>query len=289
MKFPLFVLVGDPFLCEEKRKDLTLALQKEFGSELPVSLRRAGDFSVKDLISEARTLPFLSLAQIFCLRDAHEFTKEEIALWGEYFKTPNPQSYIFFESDSLEKNHPFIQWANQAKQVYFLKAESARVASHFIQEKLKKAGKTISSDAQGMLEDQVGESYLFLDSVLERLIALAGEKKEIDRTLVSTLQEKLEQFKTDDLLNAISERNSAKALAVLDDLLDENFRDFPTVLGLLHWQLRRLWETRSNRFTRKEIEKILEGLFELDWQLKTGRAEGRYEIESWLVRTLELS
>lgn len=288
MTFPLFVLVGDPFLCEEKRKELLTSLQKEFGSNLSVSLRRAGDFSVKDLLSEARTLPFLSPAQVFCARDAHEFTKDEILLWGEYFKSPNPQSFIFFESDALEKTHPFIQWANQAKQVYFLQAESPRVASRFIQEKLKRAGKKITSDAQRLLEEQVGDSYLFLDSVLERLVALAGEKIEIDRSLVSAVQEKLEQFQTADLLNAISERNSAKALAVLNDLLDENFRDFPAVLGLLHWQLRRLWEVKgpSSRFTKRELEKILEGLFGLDWQLKTGRAEGRYEIESWLVRTL---
>lgn len=286
MKFPLFVLVGNLFLCEEKRKEIVSGLQKEFGQDLPLSLRRAGDFEVRSLLAEARTLPFLSPAQIFCLRDAQEFTKEEITLWGEYFKSPHPQSFIFFECESLEKNHPFLQWVHKTKQVYFLQAESSRVASQFIQDKLRKAGKKMTPDAQRLLEEQVGESYLFLDSVLERLITLAGQKTEIDRSLVLAVQEKLEQFQTGDLLNAISERNSAKALAVLNDLLDENFRDFPAVLGLLHWQLRRLWETRSPRFNRKELEKILDGLFDLDWQLKTGRAEGRYEIESWLVRTL---
>ena len=315
MKCPLFVLLGDRFLCEEKRKEILANLQKEFSAPLALTILRADEIILKDLFSQARTLPFLAPAQVFCIRDVDQFTKDEITLWGEYFKSASPRTFFIFEVESLDRNHPFLEGAGKTRQVFSLASEGEKFANRFIQEKLKQAGKRMTAEARKLLEERVGETYLFLDSLLEQLIAYSGEKPEIDRAMVEALEEKLESLEGEDLLQALAERNFTKALAVLNDLLELNFRDFPAVIGLLHWQFRRLWEAKRyqseglsereisfrlrvspnraagffkelSRFSREELEKILEGLFQLDWQLKTGRAEGRYEIERWLATAI---
>ncbi len=38
--------------------------------------------------------------------------------------------------------------------------------------------------------------------------------------------------------------------------------------------------------SRKKLEQALEGLFHLDWGLKSGRAEGAIDLEKWVVQTV---
>ena len=315
MKFPAFVLIGDPFLTEQKRKEILSTLAGSVRSPLPLTLRRGGETPIAEILTEARTLPFLVSAQAFCVRDADQLSKNDLALLDEYFKSPNLKSFFFFESESMGRDHPLAQSAAKAHQVFFLEPQSEKIVSHFVHEKLKSSGKKLSREAEELLQSKIGDSFLFLDSVLNQLILAAGEKDQIEAADIEALGERLAELETDDLLEALASRNVARALTAINDLLESNFRDFPSVAGLLHWQIRRFWEakkwqaegvpereislrlklsssretgfyTQLRRFSLKKLEEILKGLFDLDWRLKSGRAEGRFEIEEWLVTSL---
>jgi len=315
LKPSLFVLIGDPFLCEEKRKEIIASLQKKFGPSLTLAIRRVGDVPAETLTAEARTLPFLCEAQILCVRDTDRFTKIDLELLSAYFQSPNTQTQFIFEAESLEKNHPAFQWAKSGGQVFSLAPQRERIAGDFIQNKLKQAQKKITPDALELLESRVGDSFVFLDSLLDQLILYSGERREIDARAVEALDEKLIRFEGFDFLDALAERNLPQALEVLDGLLETNGQDAFSLIGLLHWQIRRFWEAKLRitegvserdvasrlklfpprdvpffkslrRFKLEDLEKILDGLFELDWQLKTGRAQGRTEVEKWLVSAI---
>lgn len=313
-RFPFFVLIGDSFLCEEKRKEIVRLLEKEFGP-LAVSVSRAEETSVASLLSEARTLPFLASAQVFCVRKAEEISKNDLELWKSYLKSPTPRSFFIFEAESLERNHPLLQIAQGARQAFFLKNEEGRIQADFIRRKLHFFRKRISQEALELLEARVGDSWVFLDSILNHLVLAVGEKEEIDRTAIENFEEKWPQWEGGDLMEALAEKNISRALEILHELLAINGQELPSLLGLLHWQFRRFWQAkkwlnlgisereisarlklwsseagvffkRLRRFSLKELERVIEGLFVLDWQIKTGRAEGRYEMEAWLVGNL---
>jgi len=316
VKRPLFfVLIGDSFLCEEKRKEILASFQKEFGPNFAVTLCHTDDLPVTQLLSEARTLPFLAPAQLLCVRSAERLTKNDLETLGGYFESPNLQTFFIFEAEKLDKAHPLLEWAKKWGQVISLQAQQGRIAEDFVQKKLKQARKKISPDALRLLESRVGDSFIFLDSLLDQLILDAGDKSEIDPSTVEALEEKLIRFEGFDLIESLQERNLPQALQILNDLLELNGEDFISLLGLLHWQLRRFWEAKKamaegaqerdlcaklrlypprdaiffrhlRRFSRQDLEKIIETLFDLDWKLKTGRAEGRYEVESWLVNAI---
>ncbi len=314
-RFPFFVLIGDSFLCEEKRKEILHLLEQEFGPDLPLTLSRAGETPVAQLLSDARTLPFLAAAQVFCVRDAGEFTKSDLELWKTYLTPPAPRSFFIFEAESLEKGHPLLASAEKERQVFFLRGEQDRLASDFIRRKLRLLKKRISPEALGLLESRVGDSLIFLDSILERLALSVGEKEEIDREAVENFDEELVEREGEDLIQALAEKNLSRALEVLYRLLETSDDELPSLVGLLHWQFKRFWQAKKwlgqgvpereivtrlklwpsrvglffkqlTRFSLKELEQIIEGLFVLDWQLKTGRAGGRYEMEAWLVTSL---
>lgn len=310
-----YLLIGDPFLCEEKRRELIASLQKEFGQELAVVVHRAEDIPLETLLSEARTLPFLARAQLFCLRDADRFTKGELELWSTYFQSPSTHTIFLFEAESLEKNHPLFGWARKSGRVFSLQPEREKVVSNFIRRKLGESQKKITAEALELLESRVGDSFVFLDSVLDQLILHVGNRSEIDRAAVEALDDKLTRFEGFDLIQALAQRDFPKALEILNDLLELSGEDATSLVGLLHWQLRRFWDAKRwlaqglmerevasrlrlfgsrhtlffkqlHRFSTGDLEKILEGLFDLDWRLKSGRAEGRYAIESWLATSI---
>ena len=311
MKPLVFVLIGEPVLCEEKRKEIITSLQKEFGLNLAVTLKHAGDFLLTHLISEARTLPFLASAQVFCLPNADRFTKNDLELWNLYFQSPNPQTQFIFEAESLEKNHPILEWGRQKGQVFSLQMQREKMVGNLVRKKIKQAKKEITSEALQLLESRLGDSFAFIDTLLEQLILRSGQKLSIERSDVEALEEKFTRFEGFDLVQALAQKNLPKALEILNDLLEFS-QDVPSLVGLLHWQFRRFWEAKKwlaqgisereissrlrlfsgrdslffkhlQRFSQEKLEKILEALFELDWRLKTGRAEGRYEMETWLV------
>ena len=310
-----FILIGDPFLCEEKRREILAALAKEYGPDLAITLRRAGDLPIPELLSEARTLPFLAPAQVLGLRDADRLTKGDLELLETYFQSPLPQTLFLFEAESLDRDHPLFERGKKSGQIFQLNPERGKLSGEFIRRKLNQAGKKISGDALSLLEEHVGESLVFLDSVLEELILRAGEKPVIDREAVEACEEKLAHFEGFDLLDAMTQKDLGKALERMEDLLETSGSDFPALVGLLHWQLRRLWEAKRwlregtaerevarrlrlysgrepaffasvRRFSEENLRKMLEGLFKLDRNFKTGRAEGRYEIESWLAQAI---
>ena len=316
MKTPLlYVLIGDPFLCEEKRKEILSSLKTTCGPDLAVTLRHSPGLDLTALLAEARTLPFLSPAQVFCLLEAHRFTKADLEKWRVFFETPPAHTHFIFEGETLEKGHPFLEWGKNRGQVFFLKPEGRKIASDFIQRKLKQAGKKITREALGLLETRVGEMPAFLDSLLDQLVLSTGDRPEIDRPAVEALEEKLNRFEGFDLTEALAERNTPKALVILSELLETSGQDPISLIGLLHWQLRRLWQARQwlaegmkereivsrlrifpprdtaffrnlGRFSKENLEKILGELFDLDWRLKSGRAVGRYDLESWLVNSI---
>lgn len=311
----LYVLIGDPFLCEEKRKEILSSLKKTSGPDLAVTIHHSAGLDLPALFAEARTLPFLSSFQVFCLIEANRFSKADLEKWRAFFEAPAPHTGFIFEAENLEKGHPFLEWAKGRGQIFFLKPQGRKIMSDFIQRKLKEAAKKITPDALVLLEARVGEAPLFLDSLLDQLILFAGERAEIDRPAIEAIEEKLSHFEGFDLTEALAERNSPRALAILSDLLETSGQDALSLVGLLHWQLRRLWQAKQwlaegmreqdissrlrifpprdtpffrnlGRFSKEDLEKILGELFDLDWRLKSGRAEGRYDLENWLVSSI---
>lgn len=311
----LFVLVGDPFLCEEKRREIIASLQEKSGAPLSVTVHRAGENPTATLLSEARTLPFLASGQVLCLREAARLTRDDLELFEAYFHSPQSQTFFIFETEDLEKSHPFLAWSGRRGQVIFLAPESQKRVRDFIRRKLAAAGKKMTADAGRLLESRIGDSPMFLDSVLDQLILFTGGKTEIDSGAVDAFEEKLSRFDGFDLLRELSQRHLTRALEILNGLFEETGEDLPSLLGILHWQLRRFWEAKRwadqgmtereiserlrlysakaslffsslARFSVKDLERILEGLFELDLQFKSGRAGGRYEIERWLVQSI---
>ncbi len=311
----LYLLAGDSFLVEEKSKTLQAAIRSAVKGEVPTHVYHLSEAGIEKVLTEARSLPFLAQAQIFRVKEADTLKAEEAELLREYLEHPSPSAYLIFEAPSLDRRSVFTQLLERLGEVHALEDREKKSASaQLIREKLKQSGKTMTPQALTRLEAQAGDAPAFLDSIVEQLIIHAGAKTQITEEMVAFFEENWQEVDGFKLTDALANQNTAETLRLLRQLVGDSERDLISLLGLLHWQVRRFWQARVlleegrpegevlkrcrvypnqashflrqlKRFTRKKLETALEGLFQLDWKLKTGRAEGLSALESWLVQT----
>ena len=309
------LMVGDPFLMEERVKFLLAETRSKIQGEVSLQAYKLTETPLETIFSAARTLPFLTSFQIFRLQEAQSLKDKKIEVIADYLANPSTSSLLIFEAAELAKDHALAALLSKTGQVIFLEASEKRSAGgRFVRDKIKRAGKVLAPGVLERLEEQAAEAPSFMDSVIDQLVLYAGEKAEITEEMLDQFEENWKEPSIFVLTDALAGRKVKEALVCLEQILAQDEKEIIPMLGLLHWQIRRFWQAKvlsdegvsqseilkrckiSPRqapffwrqlqpLSRKKLEQALEGLFQLDWALKTGRAEGAVDLEQWVVRT----
>ena len=281
--------------------------------EIAESGYRLSEGMLERALRDAQTLPFLIQYQIFRMRETDGLRKHELEMLEAYFKTPVRTTYLIFEAEALSAKQGLAELMQQHAQVFILKDDLKKsLGTKLIRDKLKRHGKTIEDEARMHLENQMGGSPGMLDSVLDQLVLYAADKKEITAQMVESFEENWAPADVFKLTNAIIDRKRSDALMFLTELLSSD-QEMGSVLGVLHWQLRRFWKGKVlleeglsedamlkkcgvsprqahfflrqiRNLSRERLEKALQQLLELDCRQKTGQAEGTELLEAWAIR-----
>ncbi|HXV27504.1 MAG TPA: DNA polymerase III subunit delta [bacterium] len=311
----VFLFLGDPFLTEEKIKSCLESLEKKTKLEIPCVTYDLSVTSLENILMQARVLPFLAQAQAFRIKNADSLKKSDQEAIGSYLKEPSGSTFLFFESETIEKANPLVKIIQKRGEVHFLGDQEKKAAGRrFIQLRLKQYGKSMPPQAIDRLLEEAGDHPMLLDSMLERLFHYAGEKSQMTEEMVDTFREDFQSANVFELTDAIAQKQTGRALRLLAKSLEDHDKDWVGLLGLLHWQIRRLWQAKIlrekglseseiarrlkinprqssfvmrqlERFDRSQLEESLEELFQMDWKIKTGRSEALPGLEAWVVRT----
>ncbi len=312
----VYLIVGDPFLVAQKSESLTEEIRKTLAGEVAVKNADLAQTSLESILTEARTLPFFAGGQVFFLHNADSLKEKSIEVLEHYLSNPPAASFLIFKTAVLEKGAALGSLILQKGKVYFLDpVEKKSAGARLIREKLTRAGKKISPEALRRLEEQMAEAPAFLDSVLDQLILCTGDQSEIQESMVEAFEEKWQETSVFKFIDALASKKRENALVLFERIFQEEAHDSASLIGLLHWQIRRLWQARAlleegvsetlickkcrisfkqsgflmrqvRGLSRSKLEEALEGLFQLDWGLKSGRVDERLGIERWILQTV---
>lgn len=310
---PATLFIGDPFLTEGKLKTFISQLESKIKGAAALESRWLSESGLEEILTQLRTPSFFAATQIFRIRDSKDLRKDDLELLESYLESPAESAYLVFEAEEMERSHPLLSLIQKKGKVVFVEnAEVRSAARRFIREKLKNFGKAASPAVLARLDAQAMESPIFIDSVLDQLVSYAGNQKEITEEMLNVFSEKWAEPNVFQLTEAIAAKKSSLALDCLKRILEENDKDLVGIIGLLHWQVRRLWQAKvlsaerrgeseilrackvygpqaqsflrqARMFSRAQIERSLDGLFQLDWKIKTGRVNGASALEAWVV------
>ena len=236
---PAYVFIGDEVFFRDRCRQALL------DHLIPADMRDfslhdldLADSSVAELIDRARTPSLMAPFQVFFVRGVKALYgrgshAEEFAAIEAYVKDPNPAAVVIFVADHISIPADVRRMEMQDKDRYeriretlgefCAMVELARVEEsdgmRWIIDQAQKEGVKVEQDAARELIDSLGADMMMVSRELEKLILYVGEKKQITLGDVETMVIAAKQRSLYDLTDAISAKDKARALAVLDGLL----------------------------------------------------------------------
>lgn len=309
-----YVLAGDEvFLLDRCRA----AVIKVF---VPPDLR---DYCLSDLdlatttifevLDRAQTPSLMSPFQVVFVRNVRLLygrgaKKEQFAALDRYFRSPNPQALVIFVADFLriatdarrmemeDKNR--FERLTETLGEHCGMVELVRVsdedAMRWVVATAQEAGTRIEPDAARELVDALGADMMMIASELEKLLLYTAGKGRITLGDVETMVLAAKQRSLYELTDAISSRNRARALALLQGLLNSSDAGEDAAIGHLYMMARTFRQMlvileRNVRDSRAIWQALWQGFrmppFAADELIRQAR---RYKSRRELTRALRL-
>jgi DNA polymerase-3 subunit delta len=251
---PGYVLAGDEVYLTDRCR---AAVLKAF---VPAELR---DFCLSDLdlantsifevLDRAQTPSLMSPFQVIFVRNVRVLytrgaKKEEFAALDRYFGSPNPQALLVFVADHLRiaSDVRRMQLEDKARFERLTETlgehcgmvELARVsdedAMRWTVATALEADVRIEPDAARELVDALGADMMLIASDLEKLLLYTAGRGRITLGDVETMVLAAKQRSLYELTDAISLRNQARALALLQGLLNSSDAGEDAAIGHLY-------------------------------------------------------
>jgi len=236
---PGYVFIGDEAFFRKRCRDAILQhLVPADVRELSVYDMDLGEADLQQVLDQARTPSLMAPFQVFFVRGIKNLYgrgkhDDEFGAIEDYFKNPNPDALLIFVADHISipadarrmdlTDKERYQRIRETLGEYCTMLEFARVdesdAVKWATETAAAEGVKLDSDAARELVDSLGGDMMMVASELEKLVLFAGDKKRITLGDVETLVLAAKQRSFYELTDAISSRDRARALGVLDAIL----------------------------------------------------------------------
>jgi DNA polymerase-3 subunit delta len=141
---------------------------------------------------------------------------------------------------------------------------------------LKRYNKTISRENAKLLIESTGNDLVKIDALINKLATCSANNPEISSEIMSNLVEKDADYDIKELGNAIINKNSARAIEILDRLLVKGEAS-PRIMGYLRWFFGYYQEHRLLGERYKQ-------LLETDLSIKTGRMPEELALRTMVLK-----
>ncbi len=236
---PGYVFIGDEAFFRKRCRDAILQhLVPAEVRELSVYDMDLSEVELQHILDQARTPSLMSPFQVFFIRGVKNLYgrgkhDDEFSAIEDYFKDPNPDALLIFVADHINiptdvrrmdlTDKDRYERIRETLGEYCTVLEFARVdegdAVKWAVETASAENVKLDTDAARELVDSLGGDMMMVANELEKLILFVGDKKRIALGDVETLVLAAKQRSFYELTDAISARDRARALGVLDAIL----------------------------------------------------------------------
>src|SRR5713101_4478894 len=236
---PAYVFVGDEtFFRDHCRQALLHHLVPDDMRDFSLHDLDLSEVSIAEVLDRARTPSLMAPFQVLFVRGVKNLYgrgshAEEFAAIEAYVKDPNPAAVLIFVADHISIPADVRRMEMQDRDRYERIRETlgefcgmvelARVeesdAVRWTVESAAAQEVKIDSDAARELVDALGGDMTMISGELEKLILYAGDRKKITLGDVETMVLAAKQRSLYELTDAISSKDRARALNILDAIL----------------------------------------------------------------------
>lgn len=264
-----------------------------------------------EVVAAANTLPFASERRLVVVRNVDKMRAADSAVLAAYAQDPAPTACVVLVAAKIRKDSKLYKAVNALGGAAEYKAPEKRAVPAWVVELFAARGRRLDRDGAEALVRAVGRNLRRLETEAEKIIASAGDRLDLTRADVESVVAETAPVSVFDFLRALSDRQTASAMELLDDLLASGeellgihamtVRQVRTLVsaralvdrganqavvqrevGMADWQARQAIE-QARRFTPTELTRGLGALAEVERRLKSGDGEPRVVFELWLM------
>lgn len=258
---PLYVLHGeDEFFIRESLSLLKSMFLK--GSDPSTSLTEFDGMDATDppqagIFNELRTTPLLGAAgkRMVIVENADDFIGKYKNLLEKYLETHAPYSCLVLICKKFDKRTTLSAKINRIGGEIECKRLNEFELSLWIQQRARHYGKTVTPQAIQSLMEAIGNKPALIDKHLEKLSIYLDKRPTIQEDDVENLVRVNRTRTVFELTEAIAQKNTEKALKVLNQLLVAG-EEGVKIISMLTWQIRRLWQAKHILSTGKKAETV---------------------------------
>jgi len=307
----LFLFTGDEFLRKKKIEQLTARLAPDLDRATDLYRVYPDDVDWSLLMTQARTPSLNGNPQVFCFSGVERIKGTDWSAFENYCLAPTEKSFFIFEAEELSASHPLVKLVGRFGSHTHLEERKEGSGARWLADKVERAHKKMKHEAWQILEERCGGSLNLMDSCLDQLISYS-DGEWIDEDAVRKMTTQFLNYDVFDLTDALLEKDTVKALKIFHFFYGLN-GDVASTVGLIHWQLKRMWQakkmlaakvrqeeisrtlrvppSRIGHFLRqaqvfdlRAIEELIDRLWRSDWESKTGAADELIALETFLAR-----
>jgi DNA polymerase III subunit delta len=251
---PGYVLAGDEiFLYERCRRAVLETLVPADMRDFCLSDLDLAETNIFEALDRARTPSLMAPFQVLFVRNLKTLytrgaKKDEFAAIDAYFRSPNPQALVLFVADHIripsdprrmdmdDKNRyerireTLGEWCGMVELARVDEADALR----WIAAEAKRQEVTFDADAARELTDALGADMMLIASEFEKLVLYAGQKRHVTLGDVETMVLAAKQRSLYELTDAISSKDKARALTLLQGLLNASDGGEDSAIGHLY-------------------------------------------------------
>jgi DNA polymerase-3 subunit delta len=199
--------------------------------------------SAQRVTQAARTLPMMAQKRFVLVRNLDAAATEEQELLAEYLRAPSPDTCLVLVAEKLDGRGKLSKLGREHAVWLELEPPRAHEVAALAQKEARARGHALSEAAAEALSEAIGPDLAALSDAVERLSLFVGAAQPIGAEHVEACVTQLRTESIWSLVDAVGERNAAKALSAAASLLGD--REPPLrILSLVARQLRILAKLR---------------------------------------------
>lgn len=304
----------DRFLVHEALKVLKSYYYRSDPSGSGIEQISAKELSPEVIVERANTMSFFA-NRLVIVEDVPYFQEGQTADLEPllaYFINPNPSTCLLLISESVHRGRKLYKSLEKMGEILeFSSPKRPQEWLQWLQAELKARGKSMDTQVASLFIEWAGHHTGVLCQELDKLVVFTEDRNRIVAEDIKTITTRTIEASIFDLLDAVANRNSAKALQTLREVLREehalkvlallarqvrmligchalqkrggSISDAPSALGMKPYEAQKVWQ-QSLKIPIEQLTKALSECLNTDLALKTSGGDPALLLEIMIIK-----
>ena len=268
---------------------------------------------ITEIFDELRTLPFLAHNRVVVVKNADKFISDNRQLLEDYFDSPSPTGVLVLTVESWPDKTKLAKKLSSVGRLIAVRAPGReQLPMRVIGYARDAHRKKMDRPAAELLVELAGDNLAVIYGQVDKLALFAEGRNQITFSDVEQLIGRNRLFNAFEVIDGCLTGDIDRAVGRLRDMLDKDRDAEYTVIGAFAFHFRKLFAARilldkglssyqaakqmgvwhnpdaffaqAKKLSLRRIGGFLEELADLDYAVKTGRAEVDEAIENLVLR-----